>query len=303
MENFNDIIPEGYFSKLTRSINNTAYPSRSANTKLRDINRDDITVSVAEMDRWRNRILEAIDAGFIYNTNREQIVLTEENGIDILVNLVEASALSLNTKLYGSLHNEGHNLLAFIHDPDGHYLEDFGVMGDVATAMRDPVFYRWHGYLDTIWQRYKATLPEYSDNQLGYSDITVNSAFVKIMRNENDEKKTTPNLLLTYWKVSKLSLGTNLDLKEGDDGSNTSLSFKHLQHAPYVYKIKVTNSSAELRKGTCRIFIAPKIDEKGIVLSFEQQRLMMIEMDKFTVNCKYSRKIEFMINFDFSFLK
>ncbi|CAO1327416.1 unnamed protein product [Diamesa tonsa] len=291
MENFNEIIPEGYFSKLTRSINNTAYPSRSANTQLRDINRSDIMVSVAEMDRWRNRILEAIDAGFIYNTNREQIVLTEENGIDILVNLVEASALSLNTKLYGSLHNEGHNLLAFIHDPDGHYLEDFGVMGDVATAMRDPVFYRWHGYLDTIWQRYKATLPEYTDTQLGYSDITVNSAFVKIMRNENDEKKTTPNLLLTYWKVSKLSLGTNLDLKEGEDGSNTSLSFKHLQHAPYVYKIKVTNSSAELRKGTCRIFIAPKNDEKGTILSFEQQRLMMIEMDKFTVNLKPGENI------------
>lgn len=254
---------------------------------MRDINRTDITVSVAEMDRWRNRILEAIDAGFIYNNDREQVLLTEENGIDILVNLVEASSLSLNRNLYGSLHNEGHNLLAFIHDPDGNYLEDFGIMGDVATAMRDPVFYRWHGYLDTIWQRYKSTLPKYSDSKLGYNDITVNSVIVKIMRNENDEKKTTPNLLLTYWKVSKLSLGTNLDLKKSEDGSNTSLSFKHLQHAPYIYKIKVTNSNPELCKGTCRIFIAPKADEKGSVLSFEQQRLLMVEMDKFTVNCEY----------------
>lgn len=35
-------------------------------------------------------------------------------------------------------------------------------MGDTATAMRDPVFYRWHSYIDDIFQEYKATLPGYS---------------------------------------------------------------------------------------------------------------------------------------------
>lgn len=35
-------------------------------------------------------------------------------------------------------------------------------MGDPSTAMRDPIFYRWHAYTDDIFQEYKATIPSYS---------------------------------------------------------------------------------------------------------------------------------------------
>lgn len=35
-------------------------------------------------------------------------------------------------------------------------------MGDSATAMRDPIFYRWHAYIDDIFQEYKATIPSYN---------------------------------------------------------------------------------------------------------------------------------------------
>lgn len=105
-------------------------------------------------------------------------------------NLVEASILSQNPNLYGSLHNQGHNAISYIHDPDNRYLvsvfmssrrsrhyifylankiqnhliyvkEKFGVMGDSATAMRDPVFYRWHAYIDDIFQEFKSTIPSY----------------------------------------------------------------------------------------------------------------------------------------------
>lgn len=35
-------------------------------------------------------------------------------------------------------------------------------MADAATAMRDPIFYRWHAYIDDIFQEFKATLPAYN---------------------------------------------------------------------------------------------------------------------------------------------
>lgn len=35
-------------------------------------------------------------------------------------------------------------------------------MGDSATAMRDPIFYRWHAYIDDIFQEFKSTIPSYS---------------------------------------------------------------------------------------------------------------------------------------------
>lgn len=39
-------------------------------------------------------------------------------------------------------------------------------MGDTATDMRDPMFYRWHAFIDDIFQEYKNTLPQYNIQQV-----------------------------------------------------------------------------------------------------------------------------------------
>lgn len=35
-------------------------------------------------------------------------------------------------------------------------------MADTATAMRDPIFYRWHKFIDDLFQRYKMSLLPYT---------------------------------------------------------------------------------------------------------------------------------------------
>lgn len=42
---------------------------------------------------------------------------------------------------------------------------------------------------------------------------------------------------------------------------------------------------ATAARGTVRIFMAPKFDETNKEWLFKEQRLFMIEMDRFTVNC------------------
>lgn len=44
--------------------------------------------------------------------------------------------------------------------------EQFGVMGDSATAMRDPIFYRWHAYVDDIFNLFKSKLPPYNNDRV-----------------------------------------------------------------------------------------------------------------------------------------
>lgn len=85
--------------------------------------------------------------------------MDERNGIDILGNLMESSQLSVNRDLYGDLHNMGHVFISYSHDPDHRHLESFGVIGDSSTAMRDPMFYRWHAYIDDLFQEHKQRLP------------------------------------------------------------------------------------------------------------------------------------------------
>lgn len=193
--------------------------------------------------------------------------------------MFESSDKSLNPALYGDLHNQGHNLLSFIHDPDNRHLEDFGVVGENTTAMRDPVFYRWHAFVDGVFVRYKNTLQPYPINQITYDGIQVQSVNIRL-----DRPNAPQNVLLTFWQKSQVDLGAGLDF--GPEG-NVLAQFTHLQHAPFVYNIVVNNNSGAPRRGTCRIFIAPKFDERGTAITFRDQRSLMIEMDKFTVNCKY----------------
>lgn len=64
------------------------------------------------------------------------------------------------------------------------------------------------------------------------------------------------------------------------------LRFTHLQHVPYTISIQVNNDSGAQRLGMVRVFLAPKFDDRGSAYLFKDQRLMMIELDKFVAACK-----------------
>lgn len=57
-------------------------------------------------------------------------------------------------------------------------------MGDSATAMRDPIFYRWHKYIDLIFDKYKGTIKPYTPEEVRkYHDKPILSlSFVIIMQ-------------------------------------------------------------------------------------------------------------------------
>ncbi|KAE8573029.1 Putative prophenoloxidase [Halyomorpha halys] len=187
---------------------------RLCNNLARDIYReiDQIKFDLQDLERWRDRIFAAIHSGTVVDEQGQFLELSETRGIDILGNLLEASILSTNRNLYGDLHNLGHVAIALCHDPEAKNLETFSIMGDPATAMRDPIFYRWHAFIDDIFAEHKNTLPRYTTQQV-----------------------------------------------ENNGGNKT---------------------------GTCRIFIAPKFDERGLPMLFRDQKNLFVELDKFTVNRK-----------------
>jgi len=153
-------------------------------------------------------------------------------------------------------------------------LESFGVMGDVSTAMRDPVFYKWHSYIDRIFQEHKSRLPAYTDTQLNYSGVSITGIQV-------DTNGGRPNNLTTFWQQSDVDMSRGFDfLPRG----NVFARFTHLQHLPFTYTISVNNDGGSQRFGYVRIFIAPKNDERGQPMLMRDQRSMMIELDKFVAS-------------------
>lgn len=122
--NWREPIPEGYFSKLDSLVASRTWPARSAGAMLKDINRpvDQLNFDLQDLERWRDRIYEAIHTGAYIYPRGERVPLTEFGGVDVLGNIMEASILSPNQNVYGDLHNLGHVAISYCHDPDHRYL-------------------------------------------------------------------------------------------------------------------------------------------------------------------------------------
>lgn len=128
--------------------------------------------------------------------------------------------------------------------------EQFGVMGDSATAMRDPVFYRWHSYVDDIFVLHKKKLTPYSAGQvlyftkqwtpvhvyqsvwghyfpclqLDFPGIRVSSVGV--------EGPAGANQFGTQWEQSTVELSRGLDFTPR---GSVLARFTHLQHDEFDY--------------------------------------------------------------------
>lgn len=111
----------------------------------------------------------------------------------------------------------GHNIISRCHDPENRHLEEDGVMSQVETAMRDPIFYRWHAFIDSVFKRFKNTLAPYTEQELLNDGITVESVNVQA---KSSHFRTGANELVTYWQNS------DVDLSDGLDFFSDSISVK-----------------------------------------------------------------------------
>ncbi|KAL4711933.1 hypothetical protein ACJJTC_006102 [Scirpophaga incertulas] len=268
--NWRETIPEAYFPKLDSLTSSRGWPPRQANMKWQDLNRpvDGLNVTISDMERWRKNLEEAVATGQARMPNGSTVPLD----IDMLGNMVEASILSPNRDLYGSVHNNGHSFSAYMHDPNHRFLESFGVIADEATTMRDPFFYRWHAWIDDFFQRYKESnsVRPYTRSELENPGVQVTSASVETPGGQ-------PNQLSTFW------MSSDVDLSRGLDFSNRGpvyARFTHLNHRPFRYVINVNNTGSA-RRTTVRIFLCPKFDERNLPWALSDQRKMFIEMDRF----------------------
>lgn len=255
---------EGYSPHLTSLVSGLNYANRPAGFSLQDLNQ---LVDVQDMVRWRERLLEAIHLGALIDEHGNEIILTPEYGIDMLGAMLESSYESKNLEYYGNLHNSGHVMMARIHDPDGRFQENPGVMSDTSTSLRDPIFYRYHRFIDNIFQEYKATLPVYDKKDLYFPGIHVTNVTVNA--------KTT-NLIETFMKEDLLELSYGISLT-----GSVKVKYQHLDHEPFDYTISVENNTGSTKHATVRIFLGPVYDELGNKLQLNEQRRFFIELDKF----------------------
>lgn len=103
-------------------------------------------------------------------------------------------------------------------------------MGSTTTAVRDPIFFRWHQTIDEICLKLKDYLPFYTSDVLSFNGIEIKSLD---LLNDSDEPLANDQLI-TYWQKSTVNLQNGLDFRADEP---VLVQFTHLnyQHFSYSY--------------------------------------------------------------------
>lgn len=313
-------IPEAYDPgpNLSDASGNTYFP-RPTGLKMADI--PSMNVTVQGMALRRDHILSAIQSGNFSQNGTKVKITADLLGATLEASIGSASAPANGTEprpsaFYGNVHNYGHELLAFITDPINR--SQTGVMSDVATAIRDPVFYRWHKHIDDFsfkWQEKQPpnnfsdapavlirkglnnTTPEnqspdiilaFKDNGQGTDPVIPGSSdpnFDGQAYGEQNFGGTNWNTDFSSSAVTTNELHTRMlqrTISWGPNNQNTSPINYLDQDKEFFYFIRVQNQLAQDQDVTVRIFL--------VAQAVADDRRMWIEMDKFKYTLPASKQ-------------
>ena len=275
--------------------------------------------TVNDLAARRDRLRSAIASGFL--TRRDtKVPITA----DLLGATVEASIGSVSapdngheaplSSFYGNQHNIGHMFLAYITDPVNQ--SQLGVMSDTATAIRDPVFYRWHKHIDDFsfrWQE-RQTSNDFSDappvlirKNLPGGTLENQSPDIILAFKDDGKSPIIPGSSESDFDgqaygeqyfggenwggdfsssaVTTNELHTRMFQRTITWGPNNrnSTTIDYLdQEKEFFYFIRVENQLAEARDVTIRIFL--------VAQAVAEDRRMWIEMDKFRSTLQPSQR-------------
>jgi len=268
---WNKPLKEGFNPKLKFSS------ARPANLSLGSENYSFAKTSTEELEKFKDRIQFAIARGFLYDKNEVKVKMTMNN----LGNTILANEGSINKTLYGNVHNHGHLIIANANDPSGMYNMAPGPMHEDQTSPRDPVFYRWHKFIDQLFEEHRFTMDPHKAKDLQFSGVELENLNVKLEPEDYHKKKVdkpldTKNHFYTYREGKKYDVyNTNKDQEA------IKVKTQSMDHIPYSFNMKAKNKNRGDVMVCFRVFLVPETDEP-----LDDWRNMFVELDKFVESFK-----------------
>jgi tyrosinase len=262
------------------------YGERPSATALVDIDRVDdgfrTEISVSELEAQRDAVGTAVAGG---RFTREKLTAS-------LNALGAAEEPQLGGELGVWHHGAGHVIAAWVMHPNGG--GEMGLIGDTASAIRDPFFWRWHRHIDDFGYQLQEQFDEHTfddappvtlrgEDESGGPDLIL--CFEHQLPGGNAEDLA----VLQTWAEQTFG-GSNFDRPPDatqstdelrthmtdspfDPNDATALPVHHLDHEPFAVVVRLRNQGQERRRVTIRLFIAPE--------AIADDRRGWIELDKF----------------------
>ena len=248
---------------------------------------------------WHDRMSEAIANGAFQNTDGATITAITPDELGKQLEAVHTIWRGdVDITFYGNIHNEGHNQISQIGASNN---AQRGVMASTATAIRDPIFYRWHKLVDDLaftWQEAQDSLT-FADAPpitfAGQGEQWSSQGIVLLDSNampENSEDVAEALLGGDRWNdfVASGEIGsaesgkltvldeirTHQRFAEFPDPENLgqTITVPYLAHDPITYAFRLQNLSEEAKEITIRLFLCP--EERT------EDRRFWMELDKTT---------------------
>lgn len=294
---WDDPIPEGYDPEGLRNRQQVLFTTRKQNK----------TMSV----QWRNRL------GFFAQAVDDVLSTGVIPGPDPSVPDRPITVSPLGEFVEEGLHNNGHGALGALSDPipagELGQGRPNGVMNNPLGAIRDQVFWRWHKLVDGLAEKWQSR-----QNPEDFGDGP--SVLIREGLAAGAAPWTSPDIILVRTSdlpanqsaAQRQQLGERLfggpkwdtdfsaaPAQSGNVALTTTSELvtiistaavagkpnpvKFLNHEPFVYFIRVENTSNQPIAVTTRIFLVPN--------EFESDRTAWIEMDKFTTTLAANQKV------------
>nr|AUO15578.1 hexamerin-like protein 1 [Haplotropis brunneriana] len=222
---------------------------------------------VEQIKNYERRIRDAIDFGYVAGYDYEKYNLREKDLTNILGNIIEGNAESINKDFYGSIYRNLLSLFGHIVDPVHRYGVPASVLEQPETQLRDPLFYRIAKRIVSIFYQYKKLLKPYTKSDLEFPGVTV--------------EDITFDKLVTYFDDFDFEINNALALANPEEGANVNFVARQyrLNHKPFYYHIKVM-SEKEV-DSVVRVFIGPKYDVYGREYTLEERKQYYVLQDIF----------------------
>jgi len=190
------------------------------------------TIDARRMHRMRGRMEMMANSD-----NSARYIRGEDRGIDSFGGFFERG-----------LHNTGHVQISQLTRGRGR-----GVMASSTGAMRDPIFYRWHGYVHSVFQQYKNSIGPYTDTDLSFDGVRVVSSHVQPQWGDTDT-------FYTYRERTSVWLDSQDSISPG---TRMNVEYMRMNHRPFRWNIVIESDLAEPTPAIVRVFMLPNMRGVG----------------------------------------
>lgn len=110
-------------------------------------------LSTQNINDIESRISTAIDSGYVLNKDAKWLSILNENGANILGNLIEGNADSVNSNIYKSLDTLSRKVLGCNLETANKNQVWPSALETFSTSMRDPAFWRLYKRISEYYFR------------------------------------------------------------------------------------------------------------------------------------------------------